>query len=182
MHGPTCIFWANLTHFLLWLSHICTEMACKKRNAPYCQVPNLRIIRSMPGSRHRSIMLEKYLRRSIVLLLDHNTAIYYISGCPRYLEGLECQVSKLSRKDAKFAQKLDQLQLSLIYLYSHRNARANLRLLGQPDTFLAHRSTPAAAPAVRQRRASRRSRPSSLSLGCLWSLMLRHLKFFIKYL
>ena len=40
-----------------------------------------------------------------------------------------------SEKDAKLAQKLGQLQPFLVYY--HRNARAHLHLLGQPNTFLA---------------------------------------------
>ena len=41
-----------------------------------------------------------------------------------------------SQKDAKLAQKLGQLQ-PFFYPYSHRNARANWHLLGQPNTFVA---------------------------------------------
>jgi hypothetical protein len=40
-----------------------------------------------------------------------------------------------SEKNAKLAQKLGQLQPFIAD--SHRNARANWHLLGQPDTFLA---------------------------------------------
>ena len=44
-------------------------------------------------------------------------------------------VYEISEKDAKLAQKLGHLQLFLVY--SHRNAWANLHMLGQPDTSLA---------------------------------------------
>jgi hypothetical protein len=57
---------------------------------------------------------------------------------------------KTSKKKAKKAKKAKKgkvrktpswprswVNTSLLQLYSHRNAWANLRLLGQPDTFLA---------------------------------------------
>jgi hypothetical protein len=50
---------------------------------------------------------------------------------------LACPSRYNREKDAKYAQKLGQLQPCLS-LFSHRNAWANWYILGQPNTFLAN--------------------------------------------
>jgi hypothetical protein len=67
-----------------------------------------------------------------------------------------------SEKDAKLAQKLGQLQPFLaVFRYSHRNARTNLHILGQPNTVLVSAGASAVLrgrPAARGRGGWRRPR------------------------
>ena len=99
MHGPICIFWANLTLYSL-------------QGRPL---------------RDRGDAERARLQRELTRVHQ----LFY-----RRAYSMNCVRTASRDKDATLAQKLGQLQPFLAECF-HRNAWANLHLLGQPNTSLA---------------------------------------------
>jgi hypothetical protein len=98
MHGPICIFWANLTLYSL-------------QGRPL---------------RDRGDAERARLQRELTRVHQ----LFY-----RRAYSMNCVRTASRDKDATLAQKLGQLQPFLAECF-HRNAWANLHLLGQPNTSL----------------------------------------------
>jgi hypothetical protein len=84
---------------------------------------DLALVQQMSHGELRDLCVEQFGDRDIEQLRGWNT--------PRMRQELTAQVRKPPSRPRSWAN------CSLLQLYSHRNARANLHLLRQPDTFLA---------------------------------------------
>ena len=119
MHGPTCIFWANLTPFSLQALDLPPANVTAALNA-------------LPlGS--TSFLYQ-------VWTADWDPA-HWMGGVAEHVEFVgyrELIALYKVRKTPSWPRSW--ANFSILQLYSHRRGWANLHLLGQPNTFLATRA------------------------------------------